>query len=205
MFSECRCGFVLRPRWWHLVVSCVFCLRLVPRRGHRWASNNWWWVVVKTNHSASFSSQAIRALADCHSKVSSFAANGGFSILNTEDMLQIGSSMTTLFMIAYFISFKIFFFKPFFLFVLFRFFLFLLFLILLFNFFCPLLLKQKSRRHRDASSEYDVEALLRQEITFAVKRGNIFIISKRQNSNKRLKCGFVVRSDVSAHHSSFRT
>lgn len=28
----------------------------------------------------------------------------------------------------------------------------------------------KSRRHRDASSEYDVEALLRQEITFAVKR-----------------------------------
>jgi len=127
VFSECRCGFVLRPRWWHLVVSCVFCLRLVPRRGHRWASNNWWWVVVKTNHSASFSSQAIRALADCHSKVSSFAANGGFSILNTEDMLQIGSSMTTLFMIAYFISFKIFFFKPFFLFVLFRFFYFFCF------------------------------------------------------------------------------
>jgi hypothetical protein len=34
---------------------------------------------------------------------------------------------------------------------------------------------QKSRRHRDASSsEYDVEALLRQEITIAVKRGNYF-------------------------------
>ena len=34
-----------------------------------------------------------------------------------------------------------------------------------------LFVTQKSRRHRDASSEYDVEALLRQEITIAVKRG----------------------------------
>lgn len=40
-------------------------------------------------------------------------------------------------------------------------------------YFC--LFVQKSRRHRDASSsEYDVEALLRQEITIAVKRGNYF-------------------------------
>ena len=50
-------------------------------------------------------------------------------------------------------------------------------------YFC--LFVQKSRRHRDASSsEYDVEALLRQEITIAVKRGNYFKMKKKKTATR---------------------